>query len=115
LGGGGIRKGKERGAFAAGLIQALHQTFELVVEHGLQTLAAAVVLGRTVNAIADGHVVCGNGLGDGARGFAGVEKPTGDLLAGADLGKRAVLAAVEIDLQGFRSRAAGFFRHLLIS
>ena len=107
-------KAKKAGALAARRAQALHQACELVIEHGFQPLAADVVLGRTVDPVADRHIVSGDGLGDGAGGFSGVEEPAGHFLAGANFGKGAELAGVQIDLQRFWPRAAGFFRHLLM-
>src|ERR1700722_10098342 len=97
MGGRRIRKRKQGSVLAAGLGQVRYQTAELMLQHGLQALAANVVPGESVNAIADSHVISGNGFGDGACGFADVKEPAGYLLAGADFGECAKLAGVEID------------------
>ena len=90
---------KKSALVAARLVEPLQEQIELVIEHGLEAFAADITVGRAVNRIADGHVVGGNGFGDGARSAADVKKPAGDFLAGADLGKGAVFLRVEIDLR----------------
>src|SRR4028119_382645 len=47
---------------------------------------------------------CGPRVGAAPRRAAGPEDPPGDLLAGADLGDRAVPARVQVDLQGLLQR-----------
>jgi hypothetical protein len=48
---------------------------ELHFEHGFEALPADVAHGRAVQSVADGHVVCRDRLGDGARGGADGEEP----------------------------------------
>ena len=98
LRGGSVREHEECGLLAAGLIEALHQALEFMIQHGFQALAADIVLGRAIHSIADGHVISGYRLGDGAGPLACLEKPADHLLAGANLCKCAVLARVVIDL-----------------
>ena len=81
-------------------LEALEVQLVLVVEHRLQARAADVALGLAVDGVAHRHVVGGHALGDGAGGAAHAEEPAHDLLAGADLGERAVAARVEVDLEG---------------
>src|SRR6266850_2096785 len=81
------------------------QLRELVIEHGVQPLAADVALGRAVDPIADGHVVGGDRLGDGSGGGAGLEKRAGHLLPAAYLGDGAVRSCIKVQCQRFLSRA----------
>ena len=80
-------------------VEALEVQRVLVVEHRLEARPADVALGLAVDGVADGHVVGGHALGDGARGAADPEEPADDLLPGADLGERAVAPSVEVDRQ----------------
>ena len=95
----GVGENEKIGFVAARRVEPLQQQIELVLQHGLQTLAADVAFGGAVNRVAHRHVVGGDGLGHRARGAADVEKPAGDLLARADLGERAILVRVAIDLE----------------
>ena len=100
-GGNRVGKGEEGGGVAAALLQAAEVQGVLVVEHRLQPRPADIALALAVNGVADGHVVGRNALGDGARGAAHVKEPPHHFLPGADLGKRAVAALVEVDVQRF--------------
>ena len=80
-------------------VEALDQQTELVVEHRVEAVLADVAVARAVDGVAEGHVVGRHGLGDGAGGAADAEEPARHLLAGADLGERAVVARVQVDLQ----------------
>lgn len=103
--GDGVGESEEGGAVALCGSEPLEQLAELVLEHGLQALAADVTLGRAVDRVADGHVIGRDALGDRARGAAYKEEPARHLLSGADLGDGAVLALVEVERQGFLPRA----------
>ena len=108
-------KTKNRVSAAALLLEPFEQQPVLVIEHGEQPLPADVTLGLAVNRVADLHVVGGDGLGDGARGAAHAEKPARHLLAGADLGERAVFRRVEIDPQRLLMGPDAFLRGPTIS
>ena len=73
---------------------------ELVVEHRLEALAADIAVAGAVDRVADRHVVGGDALRDRPGGATHAEEPAHDLLAGADLGKGAVAARVEVDREG---------------
>ena len=78
-------------------LQPLDQQLVLVVEHGRKPLARDIARSLAVDRVAENHVVGRNRLGDRSRRPAGVEKEPGHLLAGPDLGKRAVFRPVQID------------------
>ena len=96
----GVGEGEERRVVAALVAEPVQVELELVVEHRLQPTLGDVAVGLAVDRVADRHVVGRHRLGDRAGGSAGAEEPAGDLLAGADLGDRAVPAQIEVDLQG---------------
>ena len=95
----GVGEGEERRVVAALVAEPLEVELELVVEHRLQPALGDVAVGLAVDGVADRHVVGRHRLRDGAGRAPGPEEPAGDLLAGADLGDRAVPARVEVDLQ----------------
>ncbi len=99
LGGDGVGKGEETRAPTAFFGQPLDEQLVLVFEHLVEALAADVARGRPVDGVGERHVVGGDRLGDGARRAADVEKLPGDFLARADLGERAVLGGIQIDLE----------------
>jgi|GEM_PF-3765342 len=76
----------------------------LIVQHGLQSLAANVAQSATINRIADFHVVGRDALGDRARAAAHSKKPADYLLSRTDLGKGSVTPLVQIDVEGFLVR-----------
>src|SRR5207344_988996 len=77
---------------------------EFLVEHALEPSRGHVPVCLAVDSIADGHVVSGDRLRDGACSAAHPEEPPHDLLAGADLGNRPVPARIEVDSQGLLMR-----------
>ncbi len=81
----------------------------LVVEHRFQPLPANVAIALAIDGVAHGHVVGRHALGDRARRPADAEEPADHFLPGADLGKRAIAALIEIGGQrlAFRIRAVG--------
>lgn len=91
---------RKLGGRAALAFEAFDQERVLVIEHRDQTLAAHIPVALAVNRVTDGHVVRGDGLGDGAAGSADPEKPPRNLLTGANLGEDAVLGRIEVDLKG---------------
>ncbi len=98
--GDGIGKDEEAGGLAALGVEPLAHQVVLVLEHGLEALAADVAVAMAVDGVADDHVVGGNALCDGPGSAADAEEPPGDLLARADLGKRAILGGIEVDAEG---------------
>jgi hypothetical protein len=96
-----VGKDEESGTLAAHRVQSFEQQVVFVLEHGAEAAPAHVTVGGAVDGVAHVHVVSGDGFGDGARSAAHPEKPARDLLAGADLGKGAVIARIEIDPQRF--------------
>jgi hypothetical protein len=99
LRGDGVGENKKRAFVTARFVEPLEQQVEFMIQHGLQTLAADVTVGRAVNRVADGHVVGGNGFRNRAGRLADVEEPARDFLTRADLGERAVFFRVEVDLE----------------
>ena len=97
----GVGKGEEGGVVAAPFTEAFDIEGKLTVEHRLKPGAGHVAVAGAVDGIADGHVVGRDALRDRACRRADAEEPTNDLLAGTDLGKRAVPAGIEVDPQGF--------------
>ena len=95
-----VGEGEEPCPLAAGEVEPLPQERELVVEHLLDALPRHVPWRLAVDRVAEGHVVGRHGLGDRARGPTDREEPAGHLLAGADLGERAVDLGVEIEREG---------------
>ena len=81
--------------------EPLDQELVFVVQHQLQALARDVARRLAVDGVAEDHVVGGDRLGDGPRGPAGLEELARDLLAGADLGERAVLRPSRLIVSAF--------------
>ena len=95
----------KKGAYAAELlVQSLDQQLVFVVEHGLETITAHVAVGRSVDRVAERHVVGRHRFRHGSRRAAHVEKTPRHFLAGADFGEGAVLLRVEINLERFLVR-----------
>src|SRR5207244_764562 len=95
----GVGKNEEGAVGAKLLVEALDEQAVLVIEHRLQTFAADVPLRRPVDRVTEGHVVRRHRLGHRAGRAPDMEKPPRHFLSGADLGERAVLLDVEIDLE----------------
>jgi hypothetical protein len=96
---------EERRRRRARRTEPLDELVVLARQHRLEPLPADVALGRPVNRVAHGHVVGRQALRDGARGAADAEEPARDLLAGADLGERAVARRVHVHTQRLLVRA----------
>ena len=80
-------------------IEPFDKKVVFVVEHCLETNTAHVAMGRSINRVAECHVIGRHGLGDGASGAADAKKSARYFLAGANLCKRPVLGRIQIDLQ----------------
>ena len=111
-GGDGVGENEEFGGATALLSQPFQQEGILVVQHGLEALAANVTFTGAVDCIAEGHVVSRHGFGDGAGGAADTEEPTGDLLAGAGFGKGAVFSRIQINVQRLMMGVDDFTIHV---
>ena len=70
-----------------------------MIEHRLQTDTADVTVGRSINRVAEGHVVSRHRFGDCVCRTAHTEKSTRYFLAGANLGECSVLTDVQVDLE----------------
>src|SRR5205085_8694651 len=105
-----VRKHKKGPKAAELFVKALDQQVVLVIQHCLKTIAAHVTVCRSVNGIAESHVVGGHRLGDGPRRAADMEKSPGDFLPGSDFRESAVLLRVEIYLERLFVRPDVHFR-----
>ena len=94
-----VGENEKRALVAHLLVQSLEQQTVFMIEHRLQTFAADVTTGRPINRVAERHVVGRHRFRDCSRGAADMEKTPRHFLAGADLGKGAVLICVEINLE----------------
>ena len=106
-----VGEDEELGLVAALAVETLDQQVVLVIEHRLQPLPADVAIALAVDGVAEGHVVRRHRLGDRARGAADAEEPARHLLAGANLGERAVPDGVEVDLEGLEVRVGRVLCH----
>jgi hypothetical protein len=95
----GVGKGEERRPVTALVAEPVDVELEFLVQHALQPAGRDVPVGLAVHGVADRHVVGRHGLGDRAGRPADPEEPADDLLAGPDLGDRAVPARVKVDAQ----------------
>ena len=73
---------------------------EFLVQHALEPRGRHVPVRLAVDSVANGHVIGGDRLRDGAGRAAHAEEPAHHLLAGPDLGERPVPARIEVDAQG---------------
>src|SRR5262249_36562228 len=86
-----IGEHKERLVAAKFLIQPFDQKIVFVIEHFLEPHTAHAAVGRSVNGIAEGHVIRRHGLGDCARCAADAKESARYLLSRANFSERAVL------------------------
>src|SRR5213593_4114844 len=91
-----IREDEKARRCAPLLIQPLLQQEELASQHRLQALSADIAIARSVDRIADRHVVSGHGLGYRAGSTSNAKEPPRDFLAGPDLDTSPVLARIEV-------------------
>ena len=103
-----VGENEERCVRAARSVEPFDQQTVLVVQHLLQTLATDVPLAGAVNGVAYRLVVGRNRFGDCARRAAHAKEPARHLLPRADLGERAMLRRIEIDLKRFLARFSRF-------
>src|SRR5882672_1103830 len=96
---------KETFAVAVLLAKLVGHLRELVIEHGVQPLAADVALGLAIDSVADGHVVRGDRLGDRSGGAPSLEKPASHFLSTAYLGDGAVRSCIKVQCQRLLPRA----------
>ena len=80
-------------------IEPFEQKFVFVIEHRLEPHPADISIGRSVDRVAERHVVGRHRFGDRAGRAAHMEKPARHFLAGADLRERPVLLGVQINLE----------------
>ncbi len=70
-----------------------------MVQHRPETDAADIPVGRSINRVAEGHVVSRHRLCDCARGAADKEEPPRHFLAGSNFREGPVTSGVEINLE----------------
>src|SRR6266550_2242899 len=75
-----------------------------MIEHRPETDAADITVGRSINSVAERHVVSRHRLCDCARGAADKKEPARDFLAGANFRESPVTFGVEINLERFLIR-----------
>src|SRR4029077_5379045 len=75
-------------------IQAFNEKIIFVVEHCLETNTADVAVSRSINRVAECHVVGGHGLGDRAGCAADAEESARYFLAGANFSEGPILDCV---------------------
>ena len=71
----------------------------LAIQHVFESLAADIAIARTINCIANGHVISGHTLGYCAGCATDAEEPTNHFLPSTDLSKGSITAWVKIDGQ----------------
>ena len=103
----GVGEGEEGGAVTTRVAEPVDVEGELVVEHGLEPGLGDVAVDLAVDGVAHRHVVGRHRLGDRPGCSAHAEEPTGHLLAGADLGHRAVPTGVQVDAESLLVRVLG--------
>ena len=105
---------EEGGRVAAAFAQPAEVQLVLMVEHRFQPLPADIAIALAVDGVADGHVVGRHALGDRARRPADAEEPADHFLPGADFGKRAIAACIEIDGQRFALGIRPFRKSVIV-
>src|SRR5205809_7678154 len=80
----GVGKDKKTALRAKLLIQPLDQQIVFMIKHRPETDAADITVGRSINRIAERHVVSRHRLCDCARGAADKKEPACNFLAGAN-------------------------------
>src|SRR5438046_5270632 len=100
----GVGKDKKTALRAKLLIQPLDQQIVFMIKHRPETDAADITVGRSINRVAERHVVSRHRLCDCARGAADKKEPACDFLAGANFREGPVTFGVEINLERFLIR-----------
>src|SRR6266705_5124364 len=95
----GVCEDEESFRITAPVCQSLQELSKLLLKHCLQSLPADITLRRAVEPGADRHVVGRDGLRHSSSRAADGKEPSGDLLAGADFGKRPVRRCVKVKRQ----------------
>ncbi len=95
----GVRENKKCALVSKLFFQALQQKVVLVVEHCVQAHPTHVTIGRSVDRVAEGHVVSRHRFCNRPGGAADVKKSARYFLPRADFGERSVLRPIEIDLE----------------
>src|SRR5262249_6517299 len=80
-------------------IQPFDEEIVFMAEHFLQPHAADVAVGRSVNGIAECHIIRGHGLGDCAGCTANTEESARYLLSSANFSEGAILRRIQIDVE----------------
>src|SRR5689334_5132923 len=79
-----VSENKERFLVSKLWIEPLDQELVLMVEHSLQASAADIAVCRSINCVAECHVVRRHGLRDRAGRAADTKEPARDFLPGTD-------------------------------
>src|SRR5262245_19063199 len=101
----GIGEDKECFLGSKLLIQPLDQKIVFMIEHFLEPHAANVAVGRSVNGVAESHVIGRHGLGDCAGCAAHAKKSARYLLSRSNLCEGAILRCIQIDVESLLVRA----------
>src|SRR5215471_10071873 len=91
----GIAEDKESFLASKFSIQPFDQKIVFMIEHFLEPHAADVAVGRSVNGVAECHVIGRHGLGDCAGCTANAEESARDLLSGASFSEGAILRRIQ--------------------
>ena len=81
-------------------VESLDEEIVLVIQHCLETHAADIALRRSINRIAECHVVGRHGLGDSARCAAHAKESARYFLSRTNFSERPILGWIQIDVEG---------------
>src|SRR4029453_13783594 len=95
----GISEDKECFFGSKILIPPFDQKIVFMIEHFLEPHAANIAVGRSVNGVAESHVIGRHGLGDCADGAAHAKKSARDLLSRTNLCEGSILRCIQIDME----------------
>ena len=94
-----VGEDKERAFVAEFFFQTFQQKRVLMVEHRVQAHPTHITIGRSIDCVAERHIVSRHRFRDRARRAADVKKSARHFLTCADLGECPVLLPIEINLE----------------
>src|SRR5215831_16155987 len=95
----GIGEDKESFLASKFSIEPFDQKIVFMVEHFLQPHSADVAVGRSVNGVAECHVIRGHGFGDCAGSATNAKESARYLLSRANFSEGAILRRIQIDVE----------------